>query len=1150
MKFSLTSKLRLAAAAALLTAGAGVASADVLLQEDFNYPAGTQIYGKGWITHGTQANNPIKTVESSLSYPGYRDVADGSAVELLGGTEMQNQRLQRLIATTVGQYTSGSYYVAFLVKVNSAGTNQYFFNLMGATSSALPADGKTNGSEVGKVFITKGDTDGKFKFGIGKTAASPKAELLTGEYNIGDTFLIVLKHTLGEGSNDTFSIWVNPTQLNAEGTAMLTDNGSGNMNATGGFAGIKLHQGGSSTKPAANVIIDAITVATSWSDLFGENGGGDQPDPGPVEGGELTIAESSIVFDAIYTGQKATKTFTLQGKDLTGDVTLSVQAPFSVTPSTVSAADAEAGAEITVTYSPATGGNHEATLTATSGTATATTNLSGSAVEVKVLPMSTQIVNLTPDDGTVYNYTNKAVITYISGNRAYAQDMVGALCFDFSFFDAVPMKVGDQVTKVYGMISCMDEDGVPYFVVINPDYTTSATGKTKEPLTVSASELLVNPDTYIHRLVTIEDITLNPTEGQKFGTAIVNGTSGDTAVGIRPFAATDVVGSDVPSRCTSVTGISASMNKVIVRPRNLADIEAVAEAESSIEASVEKLFTDTYADIRATEPVAFARFTFTYKNLEKPATIYLTGTNRNMFSIDNEEIPAGSGEAVVTVSYKPTSIGIHKANILVDAVPVEISQSYAISASAIDSQNPPTVTVDGSVLDAEFSAAIGEKEVRTVVATTANMPDYGTVRIIDASGAFQLNSGSLMKSGNTNVTVTFAPKAAGTYTDKLSFEAPGGNTVVFTLKGTATGSAPVEDVEGDELDFDTSAPLATMIETMESAVSNKPLSINGWKNVAMEGTRAWWGYEVDGNPAAKVTAYDSKATGNPVPASMLLMTPALDYVNAPERLFTCRVMGQYLSENQTDQLHIVLIDATELPAYTQSLGIATPSTSDYNNQWQEYVVDLDGLDIPDTFFLGFYFISERGRDNVAVYYVDDVTWGRNDIPFIRPEEKIHEFLYEPNKDYSRSFNVKGLNLSEPIQLKMVGSHAGKFTLSHTEIPAEGGEFTVNFNSDLDEHHTAYVEMKSGNAPISYIELHGNAKMQSGIDDITAGDNVMKVDDGVLSLGAATTVRVYSTLGQLVAASDAPVSSISLRHLAPGIYVVNTGNGTAIKISLR
>ena len=51
MKQSFSSKIRLVAAAAILSAGSGVIHADVLFSEDFNYPVGTEITAKGWVTH-------------------------------------------------------------------------------------------------------------------------------------------------------------------------------------------------------------------------------------------------------------------------------------------------------------------------------------------------------------------------------------------------------------------------------------------------------------------------------------------------------------------------------------------------------------------------------------------------------------------------------------------------------------------------------------------------------------------------------------------------------------------------------------------------------------------------------------------------------------------------------------------------------------------------------------------------------------------------------------------------------------------------------------------------------------------------------------------------------------------------------------------
>ena len=53
---------------------------------------------------------------------------------------------------------------------------------------------------------------------------------------------------------------------------------------------------------------------------------------------------------------------------------------------------------------------------------------------------------------------------------------------------------------------------------------------------------------------------------------------------------------------------------------------------------------------------------------------------------------------------------------------------------------------------------------------------------------------------------------------------------------------------------------------------------------------------------------------------------------------------------------------------------------DLNDEWQEFHVDLANQNIEDVFFMGFRFKSMRGSSHSAVYYVDDVTYGRTDVP--------------------------------------------------------------------------------------------------------------------------------------------------------------------------
>ena len=99
-------------------------------------------------------------------------------------------------------------------------------------------------------------------------------------------------------------------------------------------------------------------------------------------------------------------------------------------------------------------------------------------------------------------------------------------------------------------------------------------------------------------------------------------------------------------------------------------------------------------------------------------------------------------------------------------------------------------------------------------------------------------------------------------------------------------------------------------EKFDNITRNKPLALDRWTNSALEGTRAWWGYsfldydtESPNEKVAKVTAYDSKVeSGSGTLAQMILVTPPLDFKNSATKVFTFKVRGDYLQDNQTDKL--------------------------------------------------------------------------------------------------------------------------------------------------------------------------------------------------------------------------------------------------------
>ena len=464
------------------------------------------------------------------------------------------------------------------------------------------------------------------------------------------------------------------------------------------------------------------------------------------------------------------------------------------------------------------------------------------------------------DNGELYRYAGTATVTYVDAphKRVYAGDMSGALCVDFSYVDmaTLPLAVGDKFTGVLCMIT--KEQGVPYLMALS-DVTKKGTG-TKSPLEVSAAALQQDPESYIHRLVTLTDEVSfgDVAEGETFTSAARRGTAGDKRVTILPFAGTDLIGATVPQKAT-VTGIVRKLSIISLSPRSVADVEGATAPveEPKLSVTAEQLLPDMLGHVG--ESVALARFTVSATDMTNATEVYITGKDRAMFSTDVTSIPAGTSTTEVTVTYTPTAIGKHTGRINFDAVPTELSTGTNFTVVAIDPNNLPNVSADTSELT-PFEAAVGKTQEQTVAVTTAFCPDYGTAKIVNATGAFRINSTSLLKEGVTQLKITFAPNQAGTFTDTIELTAPYGNTVTFKVTGTATaGSVEPGETEGDtDFTLDTTAPLTFYTQDFETDdAQNKPIHVEQWKNFAFEGTRAWWSYtEADGNKAAKATAYD------------------------------------------------------------------------------------------------------------------------------------------------------------------------------------------------------------------------------------------------------------------------------------------------------
>jgi hypothetical protein len=165
------------------------AQGQVLLEENFEYAAGTALTSNGWTAHSSAGTNPITVSSGGLSYSGYLSSGIGNAASLNGDGEDVNRAF--------GSQSSGALYVAFLVNLTNATTGangDYFFHLNTA-------------AHIGRVYVKKDNVSGNFAFGLGKAGEGPS---FTGfEYSFGTTYLVVLKYIVVSGSsNDAVSLFI------------------------------------------------------------------------------------------------------------------------------------------------------------------------------------------------------------------------------------------------------------------------------------------------------------------------------------------------------------------------------------------------------------------------------------------------------------------------------------------------------------------------------------------------------------------------------------------------------------------------------------------------------------------------------------------------------------------------------------------------------------------------------------------------------------------------------------------------------------------------------------------------------------------------------------------------------------------------------
>ncbi len=194
-------------------------------------------------------------------------------------------------STSFTAQTTGTVFYSFIMNVNTmvgvTDANGGYFATLG-----------TNSNTFGATLWTKRVDDGTFNLGIEvRTANATNTTYYTTALTTATTYFVVVAYTFGiAASDDSVSLWINPTIGGAQPAATITDTHTGTDLAS--ISNFILRQDSITETPSMSV--DELRIGTTWTQVTGAALGtsinniiGLKVYPNPVSNGTLFIETSA-----------------------------------------------------------------------------------------------------------------------------------------------------------------------------------------------------------------------------------------------------------------------------------------------------------------------------------------------------------------------------------------------------------------------------------------------------------------------------------------------------------------------------------------------------------------------------------------------------------------------------------------------------------------------------------------------------------------------------------------------------------------------------------------------------------------------------------------------------------------------------------------
>lgn len=360
-----------------------------------------------------------------------------------------------------------------------------------------------------------------------------------------------------------------------------------------------------------------------------------------------------------------------------------------------------------------------------------------------------------------------------------------------------------------------------------------------------------------------------------------------------------------------------------------------------------------------------------------------------------------------------------------------------------------------------------------------------------------------------------------------------------------------------------SEPLAVLNETFSDLRHTRILGLKGWQNLTVRGERPFYAWKqknadqsVVENEVAQISFLKYGVEDRREHESWLI-SPTLSYKNAQSKDLTFSLMYRNQTTNGEELFGFYIIiekDGKATPYFLDISEYVPAGVKLEPDMWFDYRIDLskvEGLTIEDKFHVAFSYYSPVGGNATSLnFMLDDVTFGRTDLPELSVDNDFIQFVFRPGQEMTpQPLNIYSNRTTAPVTITLAPSTQKKyFKLSSEKLPLEGGALAVGFKSNDSKTHAAALLVQTRGAEPIIVKLLAQP-ITAGISNVAGGD-----EDALLPVvsGSELTVngkyqkyQLFSTDGSLLQQGGYQ-QRIDLSGVQPKVFILKLSTDEGVK----